>query len=208
MRWASRVFVVVVLVRTIAATPTHSSVAQHQLFASDADDSALVSCQRQCTADRCRDRCANTHRLSSEAVLKRTQRCNQECHNEPEELIHMCIQRCSYYMADPIKHKLDYQKTVSIDDKGLLVANEHLRTRVRLMGPDGLPLLATSVAKAPADIPRISPQSSRRAAAADDDNTSWESRYRIVLVNSAGRDQSRATLWITVAAILYVLTLN
>ncbi|KAJ2461301.1 hypothetical protein GGF42_000287, partial [Coemansia sp. RSA 2424] len=138
----------------------------------------------------------------------RTQRCNQECHNEPEELIHMCIQRCSYYMADPIKHKLDYQKTVSIDDKGLLVANEHLRTRVRLMGPDGLPLLATSVAKAPADIPRISPQSSRGAAAVDDDNTSWESRYRIVLVNSAGRDQSRATLWIAVAAILYVLTLN
>ncbi|KAJ2744770.1 hypothetical protein GGI20_002698 [Coemansia sp. BCRC 34301] len=154
-------------------------------------------------------RVAKDEAIGNEAVLKRTQKCNQDCHNEPEELMHMCIQRCSYYMADPVRHKLDYKKTMTVDSDGLLVANEHLRTRVRLMGPDGLPLLATDAAAAAVpSIPGFLSAGVRGGSSWESryqgmlEESSWESRYRVVLINSASRHRLFAALWIMIVAIV------
>ncbi|KAJ2426953.1 hypothetical protein GGF41_001865, partial [Coemansia sp. RSA 2531] len=162
----TRVVVVAVLVQSISAV-------QHQLFASDTGDDSVSVCLKHCTTAKCRERCFGKQRLSDEAVLKRTQRCNQECHSEPEELIHMCIQRCSLYMVDPVAHNIDVQEAVTVDGSGMLVANEHLRTRIRLIGPDGLPLKATGAAVATVLSIPTQPNSDRTTDNGSDDS-SWD----------------------------------
>ncbi|KAJ1864172.1 palmitoyltransferase for Vac8p [Coemansia sp. RSA 989] len=77
--------------------------------------------------------------LSEENIIRRTQRCTEDCKEEPEELVQMCIQRCTYYLINPFAHSISHEPAKSTDENGLLVENEHLRTRVRLIGPDGLP---------------------------------------------------------------------
>ncbi|KAJ1817760.1 palmitoyltransferase for Vac8p [Coemansia sp. RSA 2675] len=88
-------------------------------------------------------------------------------------------------MADPVAHNIDAQETITVDDNGMLVANEHLRTRIRLMGPDGLPLRTTEAAAT--DALSIQAQPSSNYTMGDGDESSWDSVYRVRLVNSAAQ---------------------
>ncbi|KAJ2859177.1 hypothetical protein GGH94_006248 [Coemansia aciculifera] len=108
-------------------------------------------------------------------------------------------------MVDPVAHNIDVQEAVTVDGSGMLVANEHLRTRIRLMGPDGLPLKATGAAVAP--VLSIPSQSSRDVTTEDvSDDSSWDSVYRVKLVNSAAQRSFLPTL--VVAIILGFTFLN
>ncbi|KAJ2001135.1 palmitoyltransferase for Vac8p [Coemansia thaxteri] len=81
-------------------------------------------------------------------------------------------------MVDPVVHNLDaHSKAVGAD--GLLVANEHLRTRIRLMGPDGLPLIVSASAT------ETEASRGRGVPAGSDDDVPWVGRYRVRLVNEA-----------------------
>ncbi|KAJ2232937.1 hypothetical protein GGI13_008831, partial [Coemansia sp. RSA 455] len=82
----------------------------------------------------------------------------------------MCIQRCSLYMVDPVAHNIDVQEAVTVDGSGMLVANEHLRTRIRLIGPDGLPLKATGAAVATVLSIPTQPNSDRTTDNGSDDS--------------------------------------
>ncbi|KAJ2799254.1 hypothetical protein H4R20_004513, partial [Coemansia guatemalensis] len=66
----------------------------------------------------------------------------------------------------------------STDHNGLLVENEHLKTRVRLIGPDGLPLV-TSYADPP------TPTATSSSSFPTPDTTAWSPKYRVELVNGA-----------------------
>ncbi|KAJ2488542.1 hypothetical protein IWW37_004735 [Coemansia sp. RSA 2050] len=101
-------------------------------------------------------------------------------------------------MADPVVHNIDAQETITVDDNGMLVANEHLRTRIRLMGPDGLPLRATEATVS--DALSIQSQPSSNDTMGNGEEPSWDSVYRVRLVNSA--EQVALALWTVVVAIL------
>ncbi|KAJ2673926.1 palmitoyltransferase for Vac8p [Coemansia sp. RSA 1085] len=110
--------------------------------------------------------------LSEENIIRRTQRCTEDCKEEPEELVQMCIQRCTYYLINPFAHSISHEPAKSTDENGLLVENEHLRTRVRLIGPDGLPLVSTETAEHAGATAPISTSSF---------SETWSAQYRVEL---------------------------
>ncbi|KAJ2763035.1 hypothetical protein IWQ56_004922, partial [Coemansia nantahalensis] len=148
------------------------------------DVNIVKECQDQCSDSRCRGQCEKTG-LSDEEILIRTQRCTDRCQERPSELIHMCIQHCTYYLVDPVGHvaEMEMGPESSVGEDGLLLDNEHLRTRIRLIGPDGLPL------------------------SDDDDDGDYSysykstSQYRVVLVGSGRQHLSPGTVAASAVAV-------
>ncbi|KAJ2302061.1 hypothetical protein IWW55_003594 [Coemansia sp. RSA 2706] len=68
----------------------------------------------------------------------------------------------------------------------MLIGNEHLQTRVRLIGPDGLPLVSTEAAAAAAE--------SSTAMTSSTTSELWSAQYRIELVNRAASHTRRSIL--------------
>lgn len=106
---------------------------------------AITKCQLTCQDPQCQERCVKKY-MTNEDILKRTQRCNTECEDEAEELRVICVQRCNYYLVDPNVYNLD-KNPVTAETKtgkdGMLLANDYLRTRIRLLGPNGMPISGT-----------------------------------------------------------------
>ncbi|KAJ2692574.1 hypothetical protein GGH99_001642 [Coemansia sp. RSA 1285] len=142
--------------------------------------------------------------LSDEEIVERTQKCHNDCKDEPDELIQMCIQKCTYYLMNPEEHNLEDDDTsTSTDEGGLLPDSPHIRTRIRLIGPDGLPVVST------VDYPVNQPSevSNAISAAAETASDTWTPMYRVSIVNRAAGAISLDWLWgwCAVAAICLAL---
>ncbi|KAJ2513282.1 hypothetical protein H4217_006422 [Coemansia sp. RSA 1939] len=136
-----------------------------------------VGCINECkdTDQSCRARCLGRE-LSDEEIVERTQKCHNDCKDEPDELIQMCIQKCTYYLMNPEEHNLEDDDTsTSTDEGGLLPDSPHIRTRIRLIGPDGLPVVST------VDYPANQPSevSNAISAAAETASDTWTPMYRV-----------------------------
>ncbi|KAJ2690099.1 hypothetical protein H4R19_006449, partial [Coemansia spiralis] len=185
--------------RTVAAT-----LQTVVLNLAQADAGAVKECQKQCADSRCRGQCQKTG-LTDEAILRRTQRCTESCRDKPTELVHMCIQRCTYYLVDPVGNTAEAAPESSVGKDGLLVDNEHVRTRIRLIGPDGLPLQSTAAASSSSTRSRPA-DGSDSDDSDDDEDSSYSSRgrYRVVLVSGGEAAPQRGQ--VVAAAVAAVLT--
>ncbi|KAJ2679521.1 hypothetical protein GGI25_001444 [Coemansia spiralis] len=142
-----------------------------------------MSCLGDCATSKCRDDCF-LNDMSDEEIVRRTQRCTESCKDEPEELVQMCIQKCSYYLMDPVGHDLDEQSIT--DSRGLLPDTPHVRTRIRLIGPDGLPIISTVEDAAETATPTNSEDS------ANTTSSTWTPVYRVHIISGAGE---RLYIW-------------
>ncbi|KAJ2624513.1 hypothetical protein GGI26_001432 [Coemansia sp. RSA 1358] len=144
---------------------------------------SIMSCLGDCATSKCRDDCF-LNDMSDEEIVRRTQRCTESCKDEPEELVQMCIQKCSYYLMDPVGHDLDEQSIT--DSRGLLPDTPHVRTRIRLIGPDGLPIISTVEDAAETATPTNSEDS------ANTTSSTWTPVYRVHIISGAGE---RLYIW-------------
>ncbi|KAJ2236577.1 hypothetical protein GGF40_004280 [Coemansia sp. RSA 1286] len=135
----------------------------------------LQHCLSSCTSTRCKENCRQAHESSDEDIVKRTQKCTVDCKSEPEELVAMCIQRCTYYLMDPVAHSIEEKVSETAED-GLLAVNEHIRTRIRLIGPDGLPLETSSVSAIPTSV--------AHGQKSPVETETWQPKYRVMTINN------------------------
>ncbi|KAJ1897121.1 hypothetical protein LPJ66_003577 [Kickxella alabastrina] len=139
----------------------------------------------------CKSSCINDLSFTDEDILKRTQKCTTDCHTQPEELISMCIQRCFHYMVDPLRHVVSERENrlAAVGNDGMLVENEFIKTRVRLIGPNGLPLRedqqpATSIPTGRAPMLLAEEEENERRGKGRGESARSEG-YRVETVNTA-----------------------
>ncbi|KAJ2544651.1 hypothetical protein EV175_005880 [Coemansia sp. RSA 1933] len=165
----------------------------------------MIQCLNGCSSSRCRESCLKRE-LSDEEIVERTQRCHNDCKDEPEELIQMCIQKCTYYLMDPVEHSLEEEEeSTSTDAGGLLPDSPHLRTRIRLIGPDGLPVISTVYD----DDDQAAEVGGAVGSATESATTSdtWTPAYRVRILNDAAghAEQLGWVLWCAVVALCLAL---
>ncbi|KAJ2082193.1 hypothetical protein H4R24_001763 [Coemansia sp. RSA 988] len=85
----------------------------------------------------------------------------------------------------------------STDHNGMLIENEHIKTRVRLIGPDGLPLAS------PTDLP-MPTEISSGIVPMPESNT-WSPLYRVELVNGATSNAMRKDIVVFCLALVFYL---
>ncbi|KAJ2156818.1 hypothetical protein GGF46_004939 [Coemansia sp. RSA 552] len=161
----------------------------------DKEDEEIDRCKSKCKDTLCRGRCERMG-LTEEKIVRRTQKCNEDCKDQPNELIQMCIQRCTYYLIDPDEATMEMVEVSSTDDKGMLIENHHIHTRVRMIGPDGLPLKATPT---PAPAPLPAPVPTRTTA------HKRRPQYRVELVNKASGRRPHLPLQALVLCVVPLL---
>ncbi|KAJ1896673.1 hypothetical protein LPJ81_004692 [Coemansia sp. IMI 209127] len=157
----------------------------------------MIQCLNGCSSSRCRESCLKRE-LSDEEIVERTQRCHSDCRDEPDELIQMCIQKCTYYLIDPVEHSLEEEdESTSTEAGGLLPDSPHLRTRIRLIGPNGLPVV-NDEDQAP------EPSNTVRSTAEPTSDT-WTPVYQVRIISKAACTERLSWLWYIVAAIYLAL---
>ncbi|KAJ2859616.1 hypothetical protein GGI22_002938 [Coemansia erecta] len=115
----------------------------------------------------------------------------------------MCIQKCTYYLIDPVEHSLEEEdESTSTVAGGLLPDSPHLRTRIRLIGPDGLPVINT----ADYDEDQAPELSTAARSTAEPTSDTWTPVYRVRIISKAARTERLSwLLWCIVAAIYLAL---
>ncbi|KAJ1767380.1 Palmitoyltransferase zdhhc2 [Coemansia sp. RSA 1843] len=203
------------ILATILATCVFASAGSAALKDEDGDIKGLLG-MRPDLADELdpTDEDGNTHlaedkpigkvEMSDEEIVERTQRCHNDCKDEPEELIQMCIQKCTYYLINPVDHSLegDGDEDSSTDTHGLLPDSPHIRTRIRLIGPDGLPIIST----VEYDETQASEMSDAVSTAAESASDTWMPVYRVSIVNEATGIKWLAIFFGILIYALWILT--